>query len=110
MFPNEHGDAKRLSNFRNRYWKRALKDAGVDPGLRIHDQRHTAVSLWIKAGINPKDVSVRAGHKSVSFTLDRYGHLYPDNDDAFVRALDAATEQIAPNLGARLGARPCSHR
>ena len=76
----------RLSNLRNRYWKPALKRAGMDPSFRIHDQRHTAISLWIKAGINPKDVSVHAGHTSVAFTLDRYGHLYPDNGDAFLRA------------------------
>jgi integrase len=93
VFPNEDGDAMRLSNFRNRYWKPALKRAGMDPSFRIHDQRHTAISLWIKAGINPKDVSAHAGHTSVAFTLDRYGHLYPDNGDAFLRALDDATEK-----------------
>jgi integrase len=93
VFPNEVGNAMRLSNFRNRYWKPALKRAGMDPSFRIHDQRHTAISLWIKAGINVKEVSVHAGHTSVAFTLDRYGHLYPDNGDAFLRALDAATEQ-----------------
>ena len=93
VFPNEDGNAMRLSNFRNRYWKPALKRAGMDPSFRIHDQRHTAISLWIKAGINVKDVSVHAGHTSVAFTLDRYGHLYPDNGDAFLRALDAATDQ-----------------
>ncbi len=83
----------RLSNFRNRFWKPALKRCGMDESFRIHDQRHTAISLWIKAGINVKDVSVHACHTSVAFTLDRYGHLYPDNGDAFLRALDAATDQ-----------------
>jgi hypothetical protein len=34
------------------------------------------VALWIAAGANPKEISVRAGHTSVSFTLDRYGHLF----------------------------------
>jgi transposase InsO family protein len=40
------------------------------------------VALWIAAGANPKEVSARAGHSSVSFTLDRYGHLYPEADTA----------------------------
>lgn len=93
VFPNESGEAMRLSNFRNRYWKPALQRAGLDESFRIHDMRHTAISLWIRAGINPKDVSVHAGHTSVAFTLDRYGHLYPDNGDAFLRRLDAATDQ-----------------
>jgi hypothetical protein len=37
------------------------------------------VALWIAAGANPKEVAAR-GHASVSFTLDRYGHLYPEAD------------------------------
>jgi hypothetical protein len=49
-------------------------------GVRIHDLRHAAVALWIVAGANPKEVAARAGHASVSFTLDRYGHLYPEAD------------------------------
>lgn len=73
MFPNEVGNAMRLSNFRNRYWKPARKRAGVDPLFRVHDQRPTAISRWIKAGINMKVVSVHACHTSVAFTLDRYG-------------------------------------
>jgi integrase len=70
--------------------------AGMD-GLRIHDLRHTAVALWIAAGANPK-VAARAGHASVSFTLDRYGHLYPEADTALRDRLDAlyGTAQPAP--------------
>jgi len=71
VIPNKYGNATHLSNFRNRYWKPALERAGMDPSFHIHDQRHTAISLWIKAGINPKDLSVHAGHTSVAFTLDR---------------------------------------
>jgi integrase len=58
-------------------------------GLRIHDLRHTAVALWIAAGANPKEVAARAGHTSVSFTLDRYGHLYPESDATLRDRLDA---------------------
>jgi hypothetical protein len=58
-------------------------------GLRIHDLRHTAVALWMAAGAGPKEVAARAGHASVSFTLDRYGHLYPDADQALRDRLDA---------------------
>src|SRR5436189_3203604 len=62
--------------------------AGLD-GLRIHDLRHTAVALWIAAGANPKEVSVRAGHTSVAFTLDRYGHLFEGHDQELRERLDA---------------------
>jgi integrase len=71
-----------------RIWRPATRNAGLD-GLRIHDLRHTAVALWIAAGANPKEVAARAGHTSVSFTLDRYGHLYPESDAALRDRLDA---------------------
>jgi hypothetical protein len=64
--------------------------------LRIHDLRHTAVALWIAAGANPKEVSARAGHSSVSFTLDRYGHLYPEADTALRDRLDALYGSAQP--------------
>jgi integrase len=57
--------------------------------LRIHDLRHTAVALWIVAGATPKEVAVRAGHTSASFTLDRYGHLYPESDTTLRDRLEA---------------------
>jgi hypothetical protein len=41
----------------------------------------------------PKEVSVRAGHTSVSFTLDRYGHLFPGHDDELRDRLDAMHAQ-----------------
>src|SRR4029450_11631075 len=78
----------RVIAFRARIWRPATRNAGLD-GLRIHDLRHTAVALWIAAGANPKEVAARAGHTSVSFTLDRYGHLYPDADQVLRDRLDA---------------------
>ena len=49
---------------------------------------HTFVALWIAAGANPKEVSVRAGHSSVALTLDRHGHLYEDLQDEIPDRLD----------------------
>jgi branched-subunit amino acid ABC-type transport system permease component len=37
-------------------------------------------SHLLKAGVNIKIVSRRLGHASVSFTLDKYSHLMPDDD------------------------------
>jgi integrase len=88
VFVGPQGGALRLATFRHRIWRPATRAAGLD-GLRIHDLRHTAVALWIAAGANPKEVAARAGHTSVSFTLDRYGHLYPDADQALRDRLDA---------------------
>jgi hypothetical protein len=57
------------------------------------------VALWIAAGANPKEVAARAGHASVSFPLDRYGHLYPETDTALRDRLDAlyGTAQPTPD-------------
>jgi hypothetical protein len=63
----------------------------------------------IAAGANPKEVAARAGHASVSFTLDRYGHLYPEADSALRDRLDTlcGTAQSTPNgTVARLPRRP----
>jgi integrase len=76
VFTAPGGGPLRVRSFRARFWVPATRAAGLS-GLRIHDLRHTAVALWIAAGATPKEVAVRAGHTSVSFTLDRYGHLYP---------------------------------
>jgi hypothetical protein len=62
-----------------------LGDLLVVGALEQHpnlDLRHTAVALWIAAGADPKEVAARAEHSSVSFTLDRYGHLFPEADTA----------------------------
>jgi integrase len=87
VFPAPKGGPLRLATFRRRTWRPATRAAKLD-GVRIHDMRHTAVSLWIAAGAGPKEVAARAGHTSVSFTLDRYGHLYPEADVALRDRLD----------------------
>jgi hypothetical protein len=88
VFTAPQGGPLRVTAFRARVWRPGTRAAGLE-GLRIHDLRHTAVALWIAAGANPKEVASRAGHASVSFTLDRYGHLYPEADSALRDRLDA---------------------
>jgi integrase len=95
VFTAPQGGPLRVTAFRARVWRPATRAAGLD-GLRIHDLRHTAVALWIAAGANPKEVAARAGHASVSFTLDRYGHLYPEADTALRDRLDALYGSAQP--------------
>jgi integrase len=78
----------RANTFRRRVWAPAVATAGLD-GLRLHDMRHTAVAFWIHAGANDLQIAKRAGHGSVNFTKDRYGHLFEDADDDLNDALDA---------------------
>jgi integrase len=98
VFTGPEGGTLRIVGFRNRTWRPATEAAGLS-GLRIHDLRHTAVALWIAAGASPKEVAVRAGHTSVSFTLDRYGHLYPEADAKLCDRLDALYGTVRPPEG-----------
>lgn len=54
------------------------------------------MALWIAAGANPKQIATRAGHTSVSFSLDRYGHLMPGHDTALRDQLDSMYVEPAP--------------
>ena len=82
-----NGAPLRTANLRTRIWRPATRAAGLE-GLGIHDLQHTAVARWIPAGAGPKEVATRAGHSSVSFTLDHYGHLDPEADRALRDRLD----------------------
>ena len=76
-----------------------IRTAGLR-GLRVHDLRLSAVSLWIAAGASPKQTATWAGHTSVSVVLDRYGHLYEGNDTDVLARLDSfasVTSDDAPS-------------
>jgi integrase len=74
--------------------------AAVDgcSGVRLHDFGHTCASLAISGGANVKVVQRLLGHKTAVLTLDRYGHLFPDDLDAVASAFDAAARTTADAL------------
>jgi integrase len=72
-----------------------VKSADLAP-LRPHDLRHTAVALWIATGAKPLEVARRAGHTSVAFCMDRYGHLFEDADEALSDRLTALYAAPSP--------------
>jgi integrase len=88
LFTGQRGKPLSRNNWYRHYWQAATKAAGME-GLRFHDLRHTFVALWVDLGRNPKEVSRAAGHSSVAFTLDRYGHLYETDHDGLADELDA---------------------
>lgn len=94
VFTGQRGTELRRSWFYRYYWQ------PVAEGLRFHDLRHTFVALWVSLGRNPKEVSKAAGHSSVAFTLDRYGHLYDVDSDGLADELDALLGSSSPQ---RLG-------
>jgi len=75
VFARENGDPIHPNRF-SEWFDRRLASAGV-PRIRLHDLRHTHASLALAAGINPKVVSERLGHATISITLDTYSHVIP---------------------------------
>jgi integrase len=51
------------------------------------------------AGANVKVLQSLLGHKTATLTLDRYGHLFPDDLDRIADALDAAAAPLRPLRG-----------
>ena len=59
-------------------WNAATSAVGV-PGFRVHDLRHTAASVWLAAGADPKVVQRVLGHATAAMTMDLYGHMIDAN-------------------------------
>jgi len=53
---------------------RFLEDAGL-PSMRFYDLRHSAVTLLLAMGVDPKSIQELVGHQSITTTLGVYGHL-----------------------------------
>lgn len=86
VFPNAAGNPISSSSFLTHHFKPAKAAAGVE--CRFHDLRHTSVALAIASGAHPKALQVRMGHSSINVTLDRYGHLFPELDEAIADAFE----------------------
>jgi integrase len=52
------------------------------PRVTAHALRHTAASLAISAGANPKVVARMLGHASAAMTLDVYADLFESDLDS----------------------------
>lgn len=82
---------KRIDEYNNAARKEA-EERGSQPVLlphiRIHDLRHTAATLLLLEGVNPKVVSERLGHASVVITLDIYSHVLPSMGKGAADKLD----------------------
>jgi len=52
----------------------AVEEAGLPAGVRLHDLRHTAATLWLAAGASIYFVQQQLGHADIKTTIDLYGH------------------------------------
>jgi integrase len=78
VFTTALGTPLNISNLTAKHFKPALKRAGLPKTIRLYDLRHSCATLLLSAGENPKVVSERLGHASITLTLDVYSHVLPD--------------------------------
>ncbi len=93
VFAGELGTPIVNSNLSRRVLKPILAAAElpeeIQKRFRWYDCRHTCATLLLEAGANAKIVSERLGHSTVAFTLDRYAHVLPGQQESASKTLDA---------------------
>lgn len=87
VFATSTGNPLSESNLVKRHFKPLLKRAGL-PDIRLYDLRHTCATLLLLKGTNPKIVSERLGHASITLTLDTYSHVLPTMQQSAAAHLD----------------------
>ena len=65
---------------------RGCKETGVKQ-IRIHDLRHSHISLLIDMGFSALAIADRVGHESIDITY-RYAHLFPSRQTEMAQKLD----------------------
>ncbi len=89
VFPSATGEPWNRHNFYSGFRRvLARSDVNAPETTNWHSLRHTAASLWLRAGVDVFTVSRRLGHGSASFTMDTYGHLLRGQQQAAAEALD----------------------
>ncbi|HEX8090294.1 MAG TPA: tyrosine-type recombinase/integrase [Blastocatellia bacterium] len=82
IFATAQGGPVLLSNLFRRHFKPLLRHAGLDNSIRLYDLRHSCATLLLEANVNPKVVSERLGHASITLTMDTYSHVLPSMQQA----------------------------
>ena len=102
VFTAPEGGELRRDHLHKRILKPAVTAAGLPENLRMYDLRHTCASLLIQLGAHPKLIQEWLGHKSITVTMDVYGHLFPSLSDSMADRLD----QVFQRAGEEADARP----
>lgn len=76
IFTAENGNPIHPDNLQHDF-RRLVRLAGV-PYIRIHDLRHTFVTLAYQSGASIKAISEMIGHANIGITLDIYTHVLPE--------------------------------
>lgn len=88
VFSSRLGTPMEPDNLR-RSWGRIRKAAGLGE-IRLHDMRHTCVSLLLDLGVPPHVVREIVGHSDIEVTMTIYAHAALDEKRAALRKLGDA--------------------
>ena len=79
------------SSFLRHEMERGSKASGVKK-IRIHDLRHSAISLLIDMGFSPLAIADRVGHEAIEITYN-YAHLFPSKQQDMAKQLSRAMQE-----------------
>lgn len=75
VFTSPLGTALDPANVRRDF--RVLLTAAKLPAIRFHDLRHTAATLLLAQGVDPRTIMATLGHSTIHLTMNTYAHVLP---------------------------------
>ncbi|MBM4762750.1 tyrosine-type recombinase/integrase [Bacillus sp. B15-48] len=87
IFANEFGKPIRPDSI-SQWWKRFTTKYKLRH-IRFHELRHTSATFLINAGVHPKVIQERLGHADISTTMNVYGHVLYEADQAAANHFDS---------------------
>lgn len=85
VFEAPDGGPVRATNFRNRVFRPAAEQAGLE-AVTFHGLRHSAVGFMVAVGTHIETIKQRMGHSSIRVTSDVYDSV-PAVDESITEAL-----------------------
>lgn len=90
VFTNTKGGIQNPANFYAMY-KRHIQAVGIvdDKGKSptFHDLRHTATSMLVRQGVQPRVAMEILGHSNIAVTMDVYAHVVEDSMRSAITAV-----------------------
>ena len=83
-------------NYLHREMTRGADEAGVKR-IRIHDLRHSHISLLIEMGYSAVAIADRVGHESINITYN-YAHLFPSTQTDMADKLNNFRKEPTQNV------------
>lgn len=100
VFPNTYGSYSYIT-WVSKSFNDLLKETEL-PRIRFHDLRHSAASILLAKGVNPKVVQELLGHSSIKITMDLYSHIMPSIQSTVRDLMNDAFKDKGDNPGSGL--------